>query len=197
MSNLKDQNNYVTTSEAASILGVSLRTIQLWVESGVLKAWKTAGGHRRIPKSAVSQLLKQQQSEMAEESSLMPMKILVVEDEPTLLQAYELYINSWGLNCQVLTAKDGYEGLMKIGQYHPDLIISDLLMPDMDGFRMIRSLKDREKTKDTQIVAVTMLNSDEIEERGGLPSDVVVLNKPIPFDVIKGLVMGRITALKH
>jgi len=197
MNNFKEQNNYVTTRDAATILGVSLRTVQLWVESGVLKAWKTAGGHRRIPKSAITKLLKQQQFEMEEEfSPSNVLKILVVEDEPELLKAYQVHINSWGLNCEVITAKDGYDGLLQIGEHRPDLIFSDLLMPDMDGFRMIRSLKEREETKNSLIVAVSILDSEEIEEHGGLPSDVIVLKKPIPFDVIKGLVMGKIAAKK-
>lgn len=43
-----DSGFYCTTAEAARSLGVSIRTIQLWVDSGVLTAWKTVGGHRRI-----------------------------------------------------------------------------------------------------------------------------------------------------
>ena len=197
MNYLKDQNNYVTTREAATLLGISLRTVQLWVESGILKAWKTVGGHRRIPKSEIEKLLKQQQFEMEEEtSSSEVLKILVVEDEPEILKAYQVHINSWNLNCKVITAKDGYDGLLQIGEHHPDLILSDLLMPDMDGFRMIRSLKDRDETKNSLIVAVSILNNEEIEEHGGLPADVIVLKKPIPFDVIKGLVMAKIAVHK-
>ena len=191
-----NEGEFVTTREAATSLGVSLRTVQLWVESGVLTAWKTAGGHRRIPRTAINKLLKQQQAELNHEANSKTLKILIVEDEKELLGVYEVYINSWGLNCQVLTAKDGYEGLLEIGQHNPDLIISDLLMPGMDGFRMIHSLKEREETKDTQIVVVTILDSQEIEEQGGLPKDVLVLQKPIPFDVIKGVVMDRIAAQK-
>ncbi|MCX8145879.1 MAG: excisionase family DNA-binding protein [Azovibrio sp.] len=47
-----------STREASELLGVSLRTVQLWVDSGVLQAWKTAGGHRRISKASVDALLK-------------------------------------------------------------------------------------------------------------------------------------------
>ena len=192
MIDINDREGFVTTREAALLLGVSLRTVQLWVESGALKAWKTEGGHRRIPRSAVAKLLKQHRSDIEEESPSRELKILVVEDEPELLEVYQVYINSWKLNCQLFTASDGYEGLLQIGEIKPDLIISDLMMPDMDGFRMIRSIKSHKETKGTQVIVVTSLNDEEIESEGGLPADVLVLKKPIPFDVIKGLIMGRV-----
>lgn len=47
-----------STREASEILGVSLRTVQLWVDGGILEAWKTAGGHRRISRASVEALLK-------------------------------------------------------------------------------------------------------------------------------------------
>jgi len=193
-SNIKDRDSFITTKEAALLLGVSLRTVQLWVESGVIKAWKTAGGHRRIPQSAIAKLLEQQRSDLKEESHPKTLKVLVVEDEPGLLEFYHLRIASWGLNCQVFTAKDGYEGLLQVGEHKPDLIISDLLMPDMDGFRMIHSIKNHKESKDTQLIVITALNSEEIENHGGLPGDILVLNKPIPFELIKALVMAKITA---
>lgn len=43
-----ETDHYVTTRVAADMLNVSLRTIQLWVESGALRAWKTAGCHRKV-----------------------------------------------------------------------------------------------------------------------------------------------------
>ncbi|MBY0521377.1 MAG: helix-turn-helix domain-containing protein, partial [Sphingomonas sp.] len=41
-------NAYCTTRDAAKILGVSVRSVQVWVEKGLLRAWKTEGGHRRV-----------------------------------------------------------------------------------------------------------------------------------------------------
>ena len=108
-----NEGEFATTREAAASLGVSLRTIQLWVESGVLTAWKTAGGHRRIPHTAINKLLQQQQAELNSEASSKTFKVLIVEDEKELLAVYEVYFKSWGLNCQVLTAKDGYEWSQK------------------------------------------------------------------------------------
>jgi len=133
-------------------------------------------------------LLEQQQLNFEKKPVSRALKILIVEDEPELLALYRLQIESWEPHYEVITAKDGYEGLLKIGQYQPDLIISDLLMPEMDGFRMIHSIKNRQETKDIQVVVVTLLDSEEIENNGGLPGDVLVLNKPIPFEFIRELV---------
>lgn len=52
-----DSNAVLTTAKAAQLLGVSTRTVQLWVESGQLPSWKTPGGHRRIPRQAVLSLI--------------------------------------------------------------------------------------------------------------------------------------------
>ena len=53
---------FISTREAASRLGVALSTVQAWVESGILPAWKTAGGHRRIPTSSIEAVHLRQQS---------------------------------------------------------------------------------------------------------------------------------------
>ena len=55
--NERIQKTFCTTREAAQMLGVSLRTAQLWAESGLLEAWKTDGGHRRISRHSVERLL--------------------------------------------------------------------------------------------------------------------------------------------
>jgi len=56
-----NEKTYYTTIETAKLLGVSVRTVQLWVENGSLEAWKTAGGHRRIVASSVDDYMLRQQ----------------------------------------------------------------------------------------------------------------------------------------
>jgi len=65
ISNPVTENNYeefISTTEAASMLGISLRSVQYWVEKGKLDAWKTAGGHRRIVRKSVEKLMAEQDS---------------------------------------------------------------------------------------------------------------------------------------
>jgi excisionase family DNA binding protein len=71
------ENDYLSTREAASALGISLGTVQKMVESGVLEAWKTEGGHRRIPSSAIRERLAQRQGSKSPSTTL---DVLVAED---------------------------------------------------------------------------------------------------------------------
>jgi len=150
---------FCTTREAAELLGVSLRTTQMWVESGLLEAWKTDGGHRRIMRSSVEKLLSRQNTPGLP-SPVMPserLKILVVEDDNALLKLYKLRIAGWDFPVDLSMAANGYEGLMRIGRESPDLLILDLRMPGMDGFQMLQALAVSPLREGMEIVVVTGL----------------------------------------
>ena len=189
-------NESMSTSEAAKALGVSLRTVQMWVESGVLRAWKTSGGHRRVLKSSVDSILAERQAEIesgfgnaaAAGQNSGPFRLLVVEDEENLLKLYKLKIKTWNFPVDLVTAQNGFEALMRIGERKPDFMIADLNMPGMDGFRMLRYLATWNKKVGMQIVVVTALNPGDIEDRGGLPEGILVLPKPIPFSELEKMV---------
>lgn len=184
------QKTFCTTREAASILGISLRTAQLWVENGLLEAWKTEGGHRRISRQSIEKLLVKPPSREAEpvptgsraaRQAGSPLSILVVEDEAALRRVYELTLARWPMQPIVNTAADGYEALLRVGLARPDLLITDLRMPGMDGFRMLKSLRAQPELADMATVVVTGLNPEEIIDQGGIPEGITVLPKPIPF----------------
>lgn len=184
----KPSGQFLSTREAASRLGVALSTVQSWVETGVLPAWKTAGGHRRIPSDAIETVRRRQQAALASAPPPDLFKVLVVEDDPLQRELYRRQFAEWQLPVQLLTAEDGFEGLLLIGRYAPDLIITDLAMPEMDGFKMIRRLKVHSAAIRGGIIVVTALTPEEIEAAGGLPAGVPAYPKPIPFAVLRTLV---------
>ena len=180
---------FFSTREAASQLGVALSTVQAWVESGVLPAWKTAGGHRRIAIDAIEAMRARQQAVLGS-STPAPnsIKVLVVEDDPVQRELYRRQFAEWQLPVQLLTAEDGFEGLLMIGRQSPDLIITDLSMPQMDGFKMIRCLTTPEQAiYNHTILVVTGLTPEDIETLGGLPAGIPVYPKPIPFAALRPL----------
>ena len=184
------KKDYYTTIQAAKLLGVSVRTVQLWVENGSLEAWKTAGGHRRIVAESVDNYSSKKQKSVV--STSQQKRILIVEDNPTVCAFYSAAIKSWGLNLKVITKQDGFEGLIEIGRQTPDLLISDIYMPGMDGLQMIRSLYKSEQLKSEQIIVISGLSNDNITERGGIPSGIEHFSKPVDIENLKKTVLSKL-----
>jgi excisionase family DNA binding protein len=192
---------FCTTREAADLLGVSLRTAQLWAESGLLEAWKTDGGHRRIARLSIERLLAgpavrgvplaatpmRRADDLVPIATLAPFNILVVEDDPSLRRLYEIKMRDWPMKPRISTAGDGYEALIRMGNSRPDLLIADLQMAGMDGFRMLQTISNAPELAGMTIVVVSGLDAEEIAHRGAVPAGIPVLPKPVPFDQLRDI----------
>ncbi|HEX9707219.1 MAG TPA: response regulator [Steroidobacteraceae bacterium] len=183
-----------STREAADRLGVSLRTVQLWSEAGLLRAWKTPGGHRRILTASVEELLRRRAGDSWRRAPGGNYQVLIVEDEPDFRHLFELHLRSWGLPIELQSVPSGFDALLQIGASRPDLLITDLRMPGIDGFEMLRALRASGTISELEIIVVTALTEHTINERGGLPPGVTVLYKPLRFAELR-LRLGQL--LEH
>ncbi len=174
-----------STREAADRLGVSLRTVQLWSEAGLLRAWKTPGGHRRILTTSIDELLQRRTAVTARRPSGGTYQVLIVEDEPDFRQLFELHLRSWEMPIHLQSVPSGFDALLQIGASKPDLLVTDLRMPGIDGFEMLRALRTSGAISELEIIVVTALTEHTIAERGGLPPGVTVLYKPLRFAELK------------
>ena len=189
---------YCTTRDAAGVLGVSLRTIQVWVESGALQAWKTPGGHRRITVRSLEKMAEERRSALGADPEAVGdagvYQVLVVDDDPNMLRLYELEIAGWDMPVSLITASNGMDGLIKIGKYRPNLLITDLTMPEIDGFGMIRQLRINADCSHMPVIVVSGLDETSMKA-GGLPPDIRVFRKPVPFDALFTAVKESMCAL--
>lgn len=188
------QRGLVTTTEAAALLRVSVATVQSWCENGLLVSWRTGGGHRRIERASVERLLGQPQpgADGRRAPALQRPTVVVVEDDANLLRLYEARISRWPGQPQVLCLNNMVLALLRIGRQAPKMLILDLHMPGMDGFGMLHHLRHSGSVDNTVIAVVTGLDAGAIEDRGGLPGDVDVFAKPIPFDRLEALWKGAL-----
>jgi excisionase family DNA binding protein len=182
------EKTFCTTREAAALLGVSIGTVQLWVESDLLQAWKTAGGHRRVLRESVDRLLHKSaqvpklQAKSPAADKERRLSVLVVEDDVSLLRLYQAKMSHWPIKLDLATADNAVAALLAIGRGGPDLLITDLNMPFTNGFEMLRVLSKAPEAACTRIVVVSGLDAAEIARRGPVPPGIEVLPKPVPFD---------------
>ena len=123
-------------------------------------------------------------------------KILVVDDDPDILDAVAMILESQGY--QVVTARDGIEGLATLKAENPDLMILDLMMPKMDGFAVCKELQDPRwsKYKDIPVLILTSVREEASRRRyeleTGLELDVDdYVEKPMSPDVL----LARVSTL--
>jgi DNA-binding response OmpR family regulator len=92
-------------------------------------------------------------------SKLKQNKILIVEDESSLLRVLEKKLTSEGYN--VVTGKDGEQGLSVALKEHPDLILLDIIMPKMDGVTVLEKLREDDWGKNVPVIMLTNLTDSE------------------------------------
>ena len=106
-----------------------------------------------------------------------PQKILVIDDTPQNVTLLEDVLTSKGY--VVITASCGEEGLQAINQHSPDLILLDIMMPDMDGYEVCHKIREMEGQKLTPVVMITALDGTEERVKGIQAGADDFLTKPI------------------
>jgi len=182
-----------STSDAARRLGVSSTTVQMMVERGELDAWRTAGGHRRISIASIERYRASRSAQGTPRGNDGLLNVLLVEDDLTLRTLYLHAIEGWKLPVRIALAGDGMEALMMTERQRPDLLITDLRMEPVDGFRLLRMLREHREFDAMMVIAVTGMSEAEIAEKGGLPKGVVVYSKPAPLDKLRGFVESSLS----
>jgi excisionase family DNA binding protein len=155
---------YLTTRESAERLGVTINALKTWIREQRLPALKTPGGHHRIAESDLLAFA----AELATNSRVLPLsrpRILIVDDDEALLGTIKDTLSGAIPEALVRTATDGYEGLVQVGAFHPDLLVLDIRMPRLDGFEVCRRLKARPDTASVRILAVTAYPDGGVRER--------------------------------
>ncbi len=110
----------------------------------------------------------------------MPNKILLVEDNVELVELWRLRLEAEGLN--VVTAGDGVEALKKARALEPDLMVLDLVLPELDGFALCETLRGERRFSTTPILLITGLTSDLARYAGLEAGADDYLRKPISPD---------------
>jgi excisionase family DNA binding protein len=150
------KKSVLTTGAVAEHCHVSSETVVNWIRQGKIKAFSTAGGHRRIHVEDFHGFLEAYDMpawEEEEEISVKP-RILIVDDETEIVTLIEKTLRGTG-KYELASAGDGFEAGIQVMEFLPDLIILDLMMPYLNGFKVCRMIKDNPNTKHIIVLVVT------------------------------------------
>ena len=174
----------MSTLEVARVLGLAVRSVQLMVDRGELEAWKTPGGHRRISRQSVESWRDGDRKTPLSANNSQPVspadhpKVLLIEDSMHFQNLIALLVRQKFPSVELRAASDGIAGLAMAGQFQPDVLMVDILLPGIDGAALITSLRSHPQFGQIQIIVVTSLDKEQLEPYAFALEDVPVVHKP-------------------
>ena len=159
----KTGGNVLTTTDVAALCAVDATTVLNWIKAGKLKSYHTPGGHHRILKEDLWLFVKEHGLPLLEttpRSDATKKRVLIVDDDPDFLSLLKEGLareSDWLLD----TADSSLEAGLKVGSWHPDLIIMDLKMPGFDGVDFCRFLKKTFNTAKLPVIVVSGVSKQD------------------------------------
>jgi len=118
--------------------------------------------------------------------------VLIIENDDTVLENLSNRFKKRDM--LVITAKDGYEGYTRACKESPDLIVSETLLPSMNGFRVSRLLKFDERYRNIPVVLITSNNLDTVQDMFRASGADQILGKPFRFRDLMEKITGLVAA---
>ena len=153
-----------TTGEAAKICKVSQQTIIRCFDNGQLKGFRVPGSRfRRIPREALYRFMKDNgiPTDALESGKR---KVLLVDDDAELVELMTKVLEEDG-RFEVRIASNGFDAGMMVKEYRPDLIVLDVMLPDINGKEVCQRVRSDNTMDDVKIICISgMVESDKIED---------------------------------
>jgi len=176
----------LTVSQASKYCKVSSKTIINWIDAGHLKAYKTVGGHRRIKKEDLDQFLKEKGMPLPEETKMEEKKkILVVDDDKIIVETIVQALEEDEYGYEMISASDGFEAGLQVNHFKPDLLILDIMMPDINGYEVCQKIKTNPDSKNTKIIVLSAYLDDEAFKQMKEYGADACFSKPLPLEQLK------------
>ena len=169
-----------TTGEAAKICKVSQQTIIRCFDNGQLKGFRVPGSKfRRIPREQLSKFMRDNNIPTdALESG--KRKVLLVDDDPELVDMMSKALHEDG-RFDVRVASNGFDAGMMVKEYRPDLLILDVMLPDINGKEVCHRVRADPSMEDVRIICISgLIEEDKVQELKLAGADDFLAK---PFDV--------------
>jgi excisionase family DNA binding protein len=179
-----------TTHDISRLLQVDPSTVSKWIDRGILMAFRTPGGHRRVRSADLRAFLITHQMPVPDELGSGTVKLLVVDDERPVLDAIKRAFKPYAAQVELQSTSSGVEALLLVSEQKPHGMLIDLNMPDIDGLEVCRRIRARKQMESVRLITMTSNHSPEVVEQSKQAGAIACLAKPL--DVQQVLELFRI-----
>ena len=179
-----------TTHDISRLLQVDPSTVSKWIDRGILLAFRTPGGHRRVRSADLRTFLITHQMPVPEELGSGTVKLLVVDDERQQLDAIKRAFKPYAAQVELTLTSSGVEALLVVSENKPHGMLIDLNMPDIDGLEVCRRIRARKPLESVRLITMTSNLTPELEEQSREAGALACLAKP--FEVQQVLELFRV-----
>jgi twitching motility two-component system response regulator PilH len=168
-------SEWLTLGQAASYLGVAQSTVRKWSDSGRLSAFYTPGGHRRFRRADLDSFLAGSSGGTTAPAGRKPL-VLIVDDDEQLREFVRVNLEMDGY--LVREAGSAAEGLEALENEPPDLVLLDVMMPEVDGFEMLRRMQERHGLGSVPVIMFSGKVDEETSNRAAREGAQAFIGKP-------------------
>ncbi len=174
----------LSTKEAANICKVALSTIVYWFDKGLIKGYRTPGGHRRIFRMDLEKFMKDHAIPLGNRLDDQ-LRVLVVGKEPGVMDVFNKTLKSMNGHVDWAAADGTFQAGQMVATFKPNLMLVDSDVPDLDGASLCRQLKEDPNTREIDVVLLsnTAGRADARALRDAGASEV--LTKPVTSDQLQ------------
>lgn len=203
MAKTNKKERVFSAHEVANICGVVNQTAINWIDKGHLEAYTTPGGQYRVYADVLAKFLQKQGMRMpdelrqilAEQSKIE--NVLIVDDDQELNDLIKQFLDKRYPEFTVNQAFDGFDAGRAIVDYKPDVVLLDLNLPGVDGYKLCRDIKADENLSRPIVIAITGMDEADVADRAAEAGADTLLRKPLKLDslptLIEGLAENRVT----
>jgi excisionase family DNA binding protein len=167
-------SEWLTLGQAASYLGVAQSTVRKWSDGGRLPAFYTPGGHRRFRRADLDSFLAG--SSGGATATAGKQVVLIVDDDEQLREFVRVNLEMDGY--LVREAGSAQAGLAALEDEPPDLVLLDVMMPEVDGFEMLRTMQERHGLGSVPVIMFSGKVDEETAGRAAREGAQAFIGKP-------------------
>lgn len=194
MAKSKKKKRVFSAHEVANFCDVVNQTAINWIRQGHLEAYTTPGGQYRVYADVLAKFMQNQGMRMPDEvreilaEQAKIEQVLIVDDDQALNDLIKQFLDKRYPDFKVTQALDGYDAGRAILEQRPDVIILDINLPGVDGYKLTRQIKADENLSRPIVIAITGMDDPEVEARARDAGVDGFIKKPIDLETLPTLI---------